>query len=58
MKSRRRRRRPERPGPAGFLVVVGLWTALTGARNPVIWFKLCPAVLAVTAGLLLAASLV
>ena len=43
---------------AGFLVVVGLWTALTGARSPVIWFKLCPAVLSVTAGLLLAASLV
>jgi len=43
---------------AGFLVVLGTWTALTGARTPVIWFKLCPVVMGVGAGLLVAASLV
>lgn len=42
---------------AGFLVVLAAWTTGTGARTPVIWFKLCPAVLALTAGLLVAASL-
>ncbi len=42
---------------AGFLVVVGAWTALTGARGPVIWFKLCPVARGTTAGLLVAASL-
>jgi len=43
---------------AGFLVVLGAWTAATGARTPVIWFKLCPAVMTVSAGLLVTASLV
>lgn len=43
---------------AGFLVVLGAWTAATGARTPVIWFKACPVVMAVGAGLLVAASLV
>lgn len=42
---------------AGFLVVLGAWTAVTGARTPVIWFKACPVVMAVGAGLLVAASL-
>lgn len=42
---------------AGFLVVLGAWTSATGARTPVIWFKVCPVVMAVSAGLLVAASL-
>ena len=41
---------------AAFLVVLGAWTTVTGARTPVIWFKLCPVVLSVGAGLVLAAS--
>ncbi|HXZ75315.1 MAG TPA: hypothetical protein VEH31_31205, partial [Streptosporangiaceae bacterium] len=39
------------------LVGLGTLTALTGARTPVIWFKICPALLAVAALLLLLASL-
>jgi len=31
-------------------------TALTGARTPVVWFKICPALLAGSAVLLLIAS--
>ena len=41
---------------AGFLLAVGVWTAVTGARTKVIWFRMCPAVMALTAGLLMAAS--
>ena len=41
---------------AGFLLVVGAWTAVTGARTKVIWFRMCPVVMALTAGLLMAAS--
>ena len=40
----------------GFLLAVGAWTALTGARTGVIWFKMCPVVMTVTSGLLIAAS--
>ena len=42
---------------AGFLVVLGGWTAATGARTPVMWFKACPVVMAAGAALLVAASL-
>jgi hypothetical protein len=42
---------------AALLVALGALTALTGARTPVIWFKICPVLLASSAGLLLAASL-
>jgi len=42
---------------AALLVTVGALTAATGARTTVVWFKICPAVMAVAAGLLLAASL-
>jgi hypothetical protein len=42
---------------AGFLAVLAVWTAVTGARTPVIWFRLCPLVMAGATGLLLAASL-
>jgi hypothetical protein len=42
---------------AGLLAALGLLTALTGARTPVIWFKICPVLLGGSAALLLAASL-
>jgi hypothetical protein len=41
---------------AGLLVALGTLTALTGARTPVVWFKICPVLLGGAAGLLLAAS--
>ena len=43
---------------AGLLVALGALTALTGARTPVVWFKICPVLLAGSAVLLVAASLV
>lgn len=42
----------------GFLLAIGAWTAMTGARTKVIWFRMCPVVMTVTSGLLIAASLV
>lgn len=42
---------------AGLLAALGILTALTGARTPVIWFKICPILLGGSAALLLAASL-
>ena len=42
---------------AGLLVALGTLTALTGARTPVVWFKVCPVLLGICAALLLAASL-
>ena len=41
---------------AALLVALGTLTALTGARTPVVWFKICPVLLAGAAVLLLAAS--
>jgi len=41
----------------GFLLAIGAWTAMTGARTRVIWFRMCPVVMTVTSGLLIAASL-
>ena len=41
---------------AGALLVLGALTTLTGARTPVVWFKICPVLLTGSAGLLLAAS--
>lgn len=41
---------------AGLLAALGILTALTGARTPVVWFKICPVLLGGAAGLLLAAS--
>lgn len=43
---------------AGLLVAVGVLTALTGARTAVVWFKICPAVMASGAALLLTASVI
>lgn len=42
---------------AGLLIALATLTALTGARTPVVWFKICPVLLASSAVLLLAASL-
>ena len=41
---------------AGLLIALGALTALTGARTAVVWFKICPVLLASSAVLLLAAS--
>jgi hypothetical protein len=41
---------------SALLIALAALTTLTGARTPVIWFKICPVLLAVTAALLLAAS--
>lgn len=43
---------------AALLVAVGVLTAVTGARTPSVWFKVCLVVMAVSASLLLSASLV
>jgi len=40
----------------GLLAALAALTALTGARTPVIWFKICPVLLSAAAVLLLAAS--
>lgn len=42
---------------AGLLIALAGLTTLTGARTPVIWFKICPVLLAGSAVLLLVASL-
>jgi hypothetical protein len=41
---------------SAFLITIGIWTAMTGARTGVIWFKACPVVMTVSAGLLIAAG--
>jgi hypothetical protein len=41
---------------ACMLVAVGALTSVTGARTGVIWFKICPVVMVVSAILLIAAS--
>jgi hypothetical protein len=43
---------------AALLIALGTLTALTGARTPVVWFKICPVLLAGSAALLLTASLI
>jgi len=42
---------------AGLLVALAVLTVLTGARTPIVWFKVCPALLATSAALLLVASI-
>lgn len=42
---------------AGLLLAIGALTAATGSRTPVIWFKICPVVMTVSAALLLISSL-
>ena len=41
---------------AVMLIAVGSLTTATGARTPVVWFKICPVLLTATAVLLLVAS--
>jgi|SRR5271165_2486621 len=41
---------------SGLLVALAVLTALTGARNRVVWFKICPFLLTGSAVLLLVAS--
>lgn len=43
---------------AGLLIALAVLTGLTGARTPVIWFKICPVLLTSSAVLLLVASVV
>lgn len=42
---------------AGLLLALAALAALTGARTPVVWFKVCPILLAASAALLLVASI-
>lgn len=42
----------------GFLLTIGAWTAMTGARTGVIWFKMRPVVMTLSSALLVWASLV
>lgn len=39
------------------LLILAVLTTMTGARTPVIWFRICPVVLSVSAILLLLASI-
>lgn len=44
----------------GFLITIGAWTAMTGAKTSgggAIWFKMCPVVMSIASALLIAASL-
>jgi hypothetical protein len=41
---------------ASIVAAIGVLTALTGARTPVVWFKICLVVLATVVALLLSAS--
>ncbi len=41
---------------AVLLIALAVLTALTGARTPIVWFKVCPVLLATSAALLLVAS--
>ena len=41
----------------GVAIGAPVLTALTGARTPIVWFKVCPALLAMSAALLLVASI-
>ena len=41
---------------AGLLLALAVLTALTGARTPIVWFKVCPVLLATSAALLVVAS--
>ena len=42
---------------AVLMLVLAAWTALTGARTPVVWFRVCPVVLSSAAALLVVAAL-
>lgn len=40
-----------------YRVAAGLLVVLTGARTPIIWFKICPVILTASAALLVTASI-
>ena len=42
---------------AGLLLALAVLTALTGARTPIVWFKVCPVLHGTSAALLLLASI-
>jgi hypothetical protein len=42
---------------AALLVCLAVLTVFTGARTPIVWFKVCPVLLAMSAALLLVASI-
>jgi hypothetical protein len=42
---------------AGLLIALAVLTGVTGARTPVVWFKICPVLLTGSALLLIIASL-
>jgi hypothetical protein len=42
---------------SGLLLALAVLTSLTGARTPIVWFKICPALLLLSAGLLVLASI-
>jgi hypothetical protein len=44
-------------GAAGMLVALATLTTFTGARTPVVWFKICPVLLVGSAALLVTASM-
>ena len=41
---------------SGFLITIGIWTAVTGARTGVIWFKMCPVVMSITSAMLVTST--
>jgi hypothetical protein len=43
---------------AGMLLIMALVTVFTGARTPVIWYKLCPAVKIITAAFFVLGSVI
>ena len=40
------------------LIALGVLTGFTGARTPLVWFKICPLLLGASAAMLLTASAV
>jgi hypothetical protein len=43
---------------AGLLIALATLTVLTGARTPIVWFRVCPILLSTSAALLLISSFV
>jgi hypothetical protein len=42
---------------SGLLLALAALTSLTGARTPVVWFKICPVLLILVSGMLVLASI-
>jgi hypothetical protein len=43
---------------AGMLLVLALWTSMTGARTSIVFFRICPLVKTVVAGLLITGTVI